>query len=211
MSERSKSQERWLNFWNTVLYNALAPFYDSLDWLTLGAWWGLVRRALEPIPAQKQVLELGFGPGKLLSQLARNADFCVGLDLAWGMCRFAKRRLIRQGLEANITRGNALFLPYADESFDIVVSTFALSGMPEAQMVIQEIARVLRVGGCIVLVDIGLPEDGNRVGQFWAKLWESMGDYLYNQPQLLEEAGLSLKTFEEYGPGNHIRLVVAEK
>ncbi len=44
--ERTPSQEWWLKFFNGVLYDALAPAYDSLDWLTLGAWWRLVRRAL---------------------------------------------------------------------------------------------------------------------------------------------------------------------
>lgn len=211
MSKRSASQERWLNFWNTVLYNALAPFYDSLDWLTFGAWWKLVRRALEFVPPEQNVLEVGFGPGKLHVELAKEANFCVGLDLASGMCSFAQRRLLRQGLEVNITRGNALSLPYADESFDTVVSTFALSGMPDGQNVVREMARVLRTGGQIILVDIGLPSDGNRFGRFWAKLWESMGDYLYNQVEMIEMAGLSLTKFEEFGPGKHIRVIVATK
>lgn len=211
MFKRSASQERWLNFWNSVLYNALAPFYDSLDWLTFGAWWKLVRRALEFVPPHQKVLEVGFGPGKLHVELTKEADFCIGLDLASGMCRFAQRRLLRQGLEDNITRGNALSLPYADDSFDTVVSTFALSGMPDGQNVIHEMARVLRTGGQIVLVDIGLPHDGNRFGRFWAKLWESMGDYLYNQVEMIENAGLSLTKFEEFGPGKHIRVIIATK
>lgn len=46
-SQRTPAQEWWLRFFNTVGYNALAPVYNSLDWLTLGAWWRLVRRALD--------------------------------------------------------------------------------------------------------------------------------------------------------------------
>jgi hypothetical protein len=62
-----------------------------------------------------------------------------------------------------------------------------------------------------VLVDIGLPADGNCVGIFWARLWERMGDYLYDQPALMSAADLRIIAYEEYGPGKHIRVIVGEK
>ena len=93
---RTTGQERWLRFFNTVGYNALAPVYNAMDWLTLGAWWRLVRRALDHVPADGRVLEVGFGPGKLHTELAKRAAFCTGIDLAWGMCRHTRQRLLRQ-------------------------------------------------------------------------------------------------------------------
>ena len=119
-SGRSTSQERWLRFFNRVLYDALAPAYDSMDVLTFGAWWRLVRRALDYVPPGGRVLEVGFGPGKLLVELARRADLCAGLDLAWGMCRFTQRRLRRAGLVSRVTRGSAFALPYPAGAFDVV-------------------------------------------------------------------------------------------
>jgi ubiquinone/menaquinone biosynthesis C-methylase UbiE len=98
-------------------------------------------------------------------------------------------------------------LPYADESFDSIVSTFALAGIPDAEKAIGEMARVLRVGGRVVLLDIALPNDGNCFGQFWARLWENMGDYLYNQVDLVQKADLSVISFEEFGSGKHIRVI----
>ncbi len=209
--QRTDSQERWLRFFNTIGYNALAPVYNSLDWLTFGAWWRLVRRALDYVPPGGRVLEVAFGPGKLHAELARQADVCLGLDLAWGMCRYTRQRLRRAGLPARLIRGSVFELPYPTNALDTVVSTFAFSGFPNGPAAMQEMARVIAPGGRLVLVDIGLPGSGSRVGVFLARLWERMGDFLYDQPALMQEAGLSVVTCEEFGVGDHIRAVVGKK
>jgi ubiquinone/menaquinone biosynthesis C-methylase UbiE len=211
MAGQTPGQERWLRFFNTVFYNVLAPLYDSMDWLTLGAWWRLVSRALDYVPTGGRVLEVGFGPGKLHAQLARRADLLAGLDLARGMCRLTRQRLLRQGLVPRLVRGSVYALPYPTDDFDCVVSTFAFSGFPDGAAAMQELARALSPGGRLVLVDIGLPQDGNRAGIFWARLWERMGDTLYDLPALMTAAGLEILTFEEFGPGRHIRAVVGLK
>ncbi|GAB4569421.1 MAG: hypothetical protein Kow0077_01920 [Anaerolineae bacterium] len=208
---RKPAQERWLRFYNTIGYNALAPLYASLDWLTLGAWWRLVRRALDFVPKGGRVLEVGFGPGKLHVALTQQADLLVGLDLARGMCRLTADRMRRADRVPRIVQGDALALPLPPASFDVVVSTFALSGIPDAAQAVQEFGRVIGPGGRIVLVDIGLPTDGNRIGVFWARLWERMGDTLYDHAALFAQAGLPLTHLEEFGPGHHIRAIVAEK
>ncbi len=209
--ERTASQERWLRFFNDVLYNAGTPLYDSVDWLTFGAWWRLVRHALDYVPPGGRVLEIGFGPGKLHTHLARQADLCLGLDRAWGMCRHTRRRLQRAGLPVRLTRGSIFALPHPANVFDTVISTFTFSGVPNGPAAMREMARVTAVGGRVVLVDIGLPGDGNRMGTFWARLWERLGDFLYDQPALMADAGLEVTTFQEFGPGRHIRAVVGEK
>ena len=198
-------------FFNRVLYDRLPGLYNALDELTLGAWWHLVRRALDYVPAGERVLEVGFGPGKLQVELARQAQTAVGIDLAGGMCRYTYRRLADQGLSPNITRGSAYQLPYRAESFDTVVSTFAISGLIDVQDAVAEMTRVTAIGGRVVIVDIGLPADGNPVGTFWARLWEAMGDFLHDFPAVMEQAGLSVILCEEFGPGRHIRAVEGER
>ncbi len=209
--KRTVFQDRSLRFLNEVVYNAFAPAYDAMDWLTFGAWWRLVRRALGYVPEGGRVLEIGFGPGKLQVALARRATLCLGLDLARGMCRFTQRRLRRAELPSRITRGSAFALPYPSDTFDTVVSTFAFSGLPDGAEAVRETARVLGPGGRFVLVDIGLPGDGNWLGTALARTWERMGDFLYDQPAQMEAAGLSVRVFEAFGPGKHIRAIVGEK
>lgn len=200
-----------LRFFNEVVYARLPGVYNALDQLTFGVWWRLVRRALEYVPPGGRVLEIGFGPGRLQVALARQSDVCVGLDLASGMCRYTSRRLRRAGLPSRIVRGDATQLPFSPFSFDCVVSTFALSGMPNGRSVLAEMARVTTVGGRVVLVDISLPQDGNRLGTSLARLWESMGDSLYDFPALMRASGLTLSHCVEYGPGKHIQVIVARK
>lgn len=210
-SNHSPTQKRRLRFFNEVVYEAFPAGYNAIDWLTFGAWWRLVRRALDYVSPGGHVLEIGFGPGRLQVELARQAELCLGLDLAQGMCRFTQRRLHRAGLPSHLVRGSVFTLPYPNNTFDTVVSTFALSGLPDGALALSEMARVTAVGGSVVLVDIGLPQAGNRLGIFWARLWERLGDFLYDQPQLMQTAGLTVTVFEEFGPGNHIRAVVGQK
>jgi ubiquinone/menaquinone biosynthesis C-methylase UbiE len=208
---RTKSQERWLQWFNKTLYDRLAPAYGALEWLTLGAWWRLVRRALDYVPAQGRVLEVGFGPGKLHVALARTVQQAYGVDLGWGMCRLAQRRLERAHLPRRLARGSVYTLPYPDGAFDTTVSTFAFSGFRDAERAMQEMARVTAPGGRLVLVDIGLPRDGNRLGTFLARLWDRMGDFLYDLPGMMRSEGLDVVEFEEFGPGKHIRVMAAQK
>jgi hypothetical protein len=46
---------------------------------------------------------------------------------------------------------------------------------------------------------------------FLADLWKYLGDFLYDQPLLMQEAGLEVTVFEEFGPGKHIRAIVGLK
>jgi ubiquinone/menaquinone biosynthesis C-methylase UbiE len=210
-TEVSSQPNRGQDFFNRILYDKLPGLYNAMDRLTLGAWWSLVRHALDYVPMGGRVLEVGFGPGRLQVELTKRSDAAFGIDLAGGMCRFTHDRLVAQELSPNITRGSVFTLPYPTGAFDVVVSTFALSGMSDVQNALAEMARVAAPAGRVVLVDITLPADGNRVGTFWARLWESMGDYLYDFPALMSTAGLKVTLCEDFGPGRHIRAVVGEK
>jgi ubiquinone/menaquinone biosynthesis C-methylase UbiE len=193
------------------LYDAAPRAYDLMDRATFGAWWRLVRRALDFVPEGERALEVGFGPGRLLAALARRSSLAAGVDLAFGMCRYTRRRLVEGGHPPLVACGSAFTLPLPSGYFDAVVSTFALSGFPDPQAALAEMARVAAPGGSVVLIDIGLPPDGNRLGTLLARLWESMGDWLYDYPTLMREAGLRIATCEAFGPGKHIFAVVGKK
>jgi len=202
---------RRLRFFNDIIYELLPAAYNALDWLTFGAWWRLVRQALNYLPTGGQVLEIGFGPGRLHAEIVQQSDVCLGIDLAWGMCQFTQKRLHQANLPSLLVRGSVFSLPYKNDAFNSIVSTFAFSGFPDGAQAMAEMARVTAVDGQIILIDIGVPTDSNRLGISLAHLWESMGDFLYDLPQLMTTAGLTVTVFEEFGPGNHIRAVVGEK
>jgi SAM-dependent methyltransferase len=104
------------------------------------------------------VLDLGTGPGYVAIQLGRQRRNLqlVGLDLAAHMVRQAKRNAAKIGLDGRglWPQGDAHRLPFADGSFDLVISSFALHHWSEPLQILNEIARVLRPGGSYYLADL---------------------------------------------------------
>src|SRR5687768_12852267 len=147
--------------------NWLLPLYDPLSRL-LGAQ-RFHRRLLDQAgvrPGQR-VLEIGCGTGNLLlaAKQTQPAAIVVGLDPDLTALARASRKARRRGLAVQLDRGYADQLPYADESVDVVLSSFMLHHVPADQRgpAIREVRRVLRPGGALHLVDIdgaAAPADG---------------------------------------------------
>ena len=97
-----------------------------------------------------RVLDVGCGTGVLARAAADRvaADGQVtGLDLNEGMLAVAQR--LRPQIDWR--QGDATHLPFADESFDVVMSQFALMYFPDRPAALKEMARVLRPGGRLVI------------------------------------------------------------
>jgi ubiquinone/menaquinone biosynthesis C-methylase UbiE len=140
------------------VYDRLAPVYDFWAYLTEGK---ARRRCLELAEVRdgESVLEVAVGTGVVFAELARanRSGKNEGIDLTEGMLEQARRRLARLGARSyRLQRGDACALPFADESFDLVVNNYMFDLMPEADFVpvLREMRRVLRPGGRLVLVNM---------------------------------------------------------
>lgn len=104
------------------------------------------------------VLDLGTGPGHVAIQLGRQRPDLrvVGLDLAAHMVEQAKRNAAKAGLDGRgiWPHADAHRLPFADNSFSLVISSFALHHWSEPVRILNEIARVLQPGGSYYLADL---------------------------------------------------------
>jgi ubiquinone/menaquinone biosynthesis C-methylase UbiE len=93
-------------------------------------------------------LDLGTGPGYVVRQMARQRSGLrmVGLDLAVHMVERASRQAAYAGLNGRgfWPQADGHFLPFADGSFDLVISSFALHHWEDPLRILDEIARVLR-------------------------------------------------------------------
>jgi ubiquinone/menaquinone biosynthesis C-methylase UbiE len=98
-----------------------------------------------PYTHGRDVLEVGCGTGLLLRRFAVTARTAIGVDLSPAMVAIARER----GLDARV--GDALALPFADESFDLVVSFKVLPHVPSLLRALREVARVLRPGGTAII------------------------------------------------------------
>ncbi len=98
-----------------------------------------------PLVRGKVVLEVGCGTGLVLQRIARHARHAFGVDLSPGMAAKAHAR----GFDVVV--GSATALPFADESFDVVCSFKVLAHVPDIDRALQELARVTRPGGHLVL------------------------------------------------------------
>ena len=100
---------------------------------------------LEPMVRGKTTLEVGCGTGLLLKDVAPLAHQAIGVDLSHGMLRAAAAR----GL--SVVQGSATQLPFRDSSFDVVYSFKVLAHVPDLATAFQEMARVTKPGGQLVL------------------------------------------------------------
>lgn len=196
-------------FWNPF-YDRLAIFYDAVDWLTCNTTHRLRRYALRFLPPSgAHVLEVGFGSGRLHVELASQYAM-AGLDLAQGMVALTQQRLAARGLCSDLRQGDVAALPWPDATFDAVLSTFAFSAFPDPKRALDEMGRVLKLGGRIIIADAGRALDGNRVASLFASLWELLGDAMRDERPLLEAQGLAAFR-EDYGPWRSVHVTVGVK
>jgi ubiquinone/menaquinone biosynthesis C-methylase UbiE len=91
------------------------------------------------------VLEAGCGTGLLLERIAAERRGSRGFDLSRGMLSHALRRQLQ------VAQADATALPFPDGAFDAVVSFKVLAHVPPIERALQELARVTRPGGHLVL------------------------------------------------------------
>ncbi|HRQ24426.1 MAG TPA: methyltransferase domain-containing protein, partial [Anaerolineales bacterium] len=136
-------------------YHPLAFTYDLVAWaVSFGRWKDWVFGIL-PFIEGTRILELGHGPGHLQRLLLSRGWVTFGLDESTQMGRIAKRRL---GESSRLTRGLAQSLPYPNEMFDCVVSTFPSEYIFDPRT-LSEVRRVLRSRGRLVVLPAAFPKN----------------------------------------------------
>ncbi len=137
-----------------LLYHNVALYWLASTIPFAGKWRVWQRLALPRIVG-RDVLEIGCGPGWLLGDMAAVGYRCRAVDASPQMTRAARATLRRRHIApdaASVEQARAQHLPFPDESFDTVVSTFPSPYIAEPAT-LAEVARVLRPGGRLVVVE----------------------------------------------------------
>lgn len=101
--------------------------------------------------AGQKLLEVGFGVGTDLFQFASSGAIVSGVDLSPEHLRIATQRFALYSIPAELRLGDAEHLPFEDASFDVVYSFGVLHHTPNTERAVEEIHRVLRLGGRAVI------------------------------------------------------------
>lgn len=143
-----------------LLYHQAAWTYDAVAWIvSAGHWQDWVSQARKFVRGER-VLELGFGPGHLCLDLAREGFDTVGLDLSPQMCRRLNRKIeilkISGKLNGyaklpSILRASGVEMPILSGTMDTVIATFPTEYI-FFEKTARECYRVLRDGGRLVLL-----------------------------------------------------------
>ena len=145
-------------------FNLLTPLFDYVAAVAVRDR-TIKRRVLTcaAIASGEDVLDVGCGTGTLAVAAARAAPgvTVTGLDADASILTRARRRAAASGLEIRFDEGRSTALPYADASFDVVLSTLFFHHLPDdgKRQTAAEIVRVLRPGGRLVVGDLGRPQD----------------------------------------------------
>ena len=135
-----------------------AGMYDALVASALEGFYAQVAGEAAAALPRGKVLDVGSGPGRLATRLARKVpDLAVtGVDISEAMVERAARRAEEASLAERVRFevGDVGALPFADGEFDGVVSTLSLHHWPDASRGLAEIHRVLKPGGEARIYDL---------------------------------------------------------
>lgn len=132
-------------------HDRIAAIYDLMEsWMELRArkWRAELWARVPP----GRVLELGAGTGKNLPYYPRNAEI-TAIDISPRMLERAHRRARHLAVAVDLRVADAQELPFPDESFDTIVTTFVFCSIPDPARALAEARRVLRPGGQLLMLE----------------------------------------------------------
>jgi SAM-dependent methyltransferase len=146
-----------------------------------------INRGLRLLPKRRfeRALELGYGAGVVLLSLAPGVDELHGLDLDADPAR-VQPLLEARGCRSELRQGSVYELPYADASFDLVVSFSMFEHLHEYEKGLAQVARVLRPGGLFLL---GMPAVNKLMeAAFLAIGFKGINDHHVTTPRQVSRA-----------------------
>jgi len=175
-------------------YDKMSPAYDYFAGIFERNYRNLALKRLN-VARGETVLEVGFGTGHCLRQMAEavgEEGKVYGIDISSGMLAISRRRLERAGLwnRVELTCDDATKMPYTDDKFDAVFTSFALElfDLPEIPQVLSEIKRVLKPNGRIGVVSMSKEGGTSILVRSYEWMHEKLPQYVDCRPIYVEQS-----------------------
>lgn len=145
------------------MFDQIAPRYDYLNHLlSMGIdkrWRRKAIRGLREL-APSKVLDVATGTGDLAMEAVRQLNCEVyGVDISAGMLQLAREKVRKAGMQERIhlQEGDSESLPYATDTFDVLICAFGVRNFEHLESGLQEMLRCLRSGGELVILEFSRP------------------------------------------------------
>lgn len=173
--------------------------YDAMDFAEVNT--AFAQRAIELAPTKAKVLDAGTGTARIPILICQQRpDWQItAIDLAQSMLEVGKRNVEKANLGRQISLEliDAKQMPYPDEDFDAVISNSLIHHLPDPLPFLQELKRVLKPNGAILIRDLLRPSTEDIMHQ----MVEAIGsEYDNHQKQLFQDslhAAFTLAEVEE--------------
>jgi len=133
-------------------YNRISAFYDLMELLLEKALFSRWRRKVFESLQGDTILEVGVGTGKNLGFYPVGKPI-TAIDFSQGMLSKARKKAEEKGLNVDLVDMDVQDLQYDDQSFDTILATFVFCSVPDPIRGLQEIKRVCKRGGKIILLE----------------------------------------------------------
>jgi phosphatidylethanolamine/phosphatidyl-N-methylethanolamine N-methyltransferase len=192
-------------------YNRIAPVYDLMESIIERFSFRRWRERLWSRVDGNRILEVGVGTGKNSSYYPRGVQL-TAVDLSDKMLERAQQR-VQELDKVDLCLMDAQRLAFPDAAFDAALATFVFCSVPDPVLGLQELGRVVRPGGQILLLEhvrVNKPMIGKLMDLFDPFVVRLMGPHINRRTaENVKKAGLEIKRVEELAPGGLVKLMVA--
>jgi len=192
-------------------YNRIAPYYDLIEFFSEPVFKRWRRELLSH--AKGKILEVGVGTGKNFIYYPKDS-VVTGIDIADRMLLLAKERADHLGLAIRLMEGDVQALSFPDSCFDTAVATFVFCSVPDPVLGLQELRRVVKPDGQILLLEhvrIDRPVIGSVMDALNPLFVSLLGPNINRRTvENIEKAGMSIKSVEHLGPMGMVKMIIAD-
>lgn len=201
-----------LYLWATHrLYNEFAWTYDLAAWIVSAGRWDRWRRMALDYVERQPVLEIGFGTGELLIEMARRGWQVAGIELSSTMHQVTASKVRRRGITAPRLQGRAQALPYPDQSFGSILATFPAEYVVDPAS-LREFSRVLQPGGRLIVAGMVVYRQETGWSRLSQRLFGSdLSTSLDRFQDHVADCGLATRVVLRADPPWTVPILVAER